>query len=858
MRDHIGEDSDRASARPGADAVPAALPLISVTRGDNATQKIWTTVRSYTWPDLAVVLTTHHPGQKDGTCIVPATFAGQSRGNRHAVRIGVAMLDSDSGARLAEIKAAIAAHGWCAAIASTHSHLGRQTKAKLGAFETWCDKQGLDSAAPEAPRRFLVEERHMRPEIAAGASIATQDDEHVTFAHQPCPRFRISLPLARPWIAENYDTEAAATAAWHSAYEALAAALNLQHDRSCADTARLFYLPRHPARGPAPEAVILGGSPCDIFALPSVLESSRHQRARPSGRFPRRDEQSITFTAPDTGEVFDLHAWGQSYAKRFELVTALHARRPEVFIGRVVDGKHHLRCVNADAHTTVDKDAATFAMNASQSQKGAFVHHCRHAHCDGLEHLTFVCLMLEQGWLSIEDLTDPAFLRDEDQPVELTEHGVAQIFADRNRSSLRYCHTAGAWYHWSGHHWKQNNTKLAFTGARRLVASLNRDALPNILASTGKAAFAAAVERFAQADETLAVTADVWDQDPLLLGTPAGVVELRTGILRPARRDDLITKITAVAPADIAECPNWLAFLKQATAGDDGLVEFLRRWCGYCLTGLTREHALLFVYGPGGNGKGVLLNTVGGILGDYAVTAAMDTFTAAKGDRHPTDLAMLAGARLVMTTETEEGQAWAEARIKALTGGDPITARYMRRDFFTYVPSFKLTISGNHKPALRNVDDAARRRFNVVPFLQKPEVPDPTLSEKLRAEWPAILRWMVEGCLAWQRDGLQRPKVVIEATAEYFAEQDLQAQWVEECCECDKLGGESSANLYASWRTFATGRSEDPHSLNWFSSRLERQGFRRAKDCQHFRGRGFLGIRVRFAAPPKPYNERGE
>jgi putative DNA primase/helicase len=219
---------------------------------------------------------------------------------------------------------------------------------------------------------------------------------------------------------------------------------------------------------------------------------------------------------------------------------------------------------------------------------------------------------------------------------------------------------------------------------------------------------------------------------------------------------------------------------------------------------------------------------------------------------------MLAGARLVMTTETEEGRAWAEARIKAMTGGDPISARFMRQDFFTYTPAFKLTISGNHKPALRNVDDAARRRFNVVPFMHKPAEPDPELPEKLRSEWPGILRWMIDGCLAWQRGGLKRPLAVLEATAEYFAEQDVLSQWAEECCQHDASIGDTSSNLFGSWRSYALSRSEDPRNAKWFSTMLERQGFQRAKDCSLFRGRGFLGLRVAPDVVPQSWHDRDE
>lgn len=366
--------------------------------------------------------------------------------------------------------------------------------------------------------------------------------------------------------------------------------------------------------------------------------------------------------------------------------------------------------------------------------------------------------------------------------IELTEHGLADEFARLHRDRLRYCHHTGAWFMWDGCHWQQNETHLAFTWGRRLIASLNRDEDFKTRAITGKVAFAGGVERFCQRDEVMAVTSKVWDVDPWLLGTPGGTVDLQTGILRPAVQAEGITKLTAVAPAAAAICPTWLAFLQEATAGDAALIRFLQLWGGYCLTGDTREHALAFVYGGGGNGKTVFLNVLSGILGAYARMAPMETFTASSCNRHPTDLAMLRGARLVTASETEEGQAWAESRIKQMTGGDVVAARFMRKDFFEFQPQFKLTIVGNHKPALKNVDEAARRRFNIIPFLHKPSTPDRELPAKLAAEWPGILRWFIEGCLLWQRDGLCRPEVVTEATEAYFDAQDHFSRWLSECC----------------------------------------------------------------------------
>jgi putative DNA primase/helicase len=221
--------------------------------------------------------------------------------------------------------------------------------------------------------------------------------------------------------------------------------------------------------------------------------------------------------------------------------------------------------------------------------------------------------------------------------------------------------------------------------------------------------------------------------------TPGGVIDLRSGEIHPHQPSDYMTNITAVAPN--GACPLWRKFLNRIFAGDAELIAFVQRVAGYTLTGSTREHAMFFGFGTGANGKSVLINTISGILGDYHRTAAIETFTASKFDRHPTDLAGLRGARLVTAIETEEGRRWDEAKIKALTGGDRIAARFMRQDFFEYLPGFKLVIAGNHKPSLRSVDESIRRRLNLLPFTVTipPEDRDRDLPEKLKAEWPGIL-----------------------------------------------------------------------------------------------------------------------
>lgn len=426
----------------------------------------------------------------------------------------------------------------------------------------------------------------------------------------------------------------------------------------------------------------------------------------------------------------------------------------------------------------------------------------------------------------------------------VTEDAAAVSFAGKYRDRLLYCHDTGAWFEWTGAIWRQNRVGVAFEWARTLARELAVTESDKVRYITSKTSFATGVERFARSDPAFAVTIEKWDTDPFLLGTPDGTVDLRTGQLRAADPKDRITRQTAVAPADGLPCPLWKTFLQETTGGDADMIRFLQQWAGYSLTGDTREHALAFVYGPGGNGKSVFLNVLTGILGDYAKTAAMDAFTASRNEKHPTDLAMLRGARLVTASETEEGKAWAESRIKQMTGGDPISARFMRQDFFTYTPAFKLLCVGNHKPVLRNVDEAARRRFNIVPFTRKPAKPDRELEAKLKTEWPAILAWMVAGCLEWQTSGLVRPESVIEATEAYFSDQDLFRQWLDDECDVEPDNShkwETASDLYASWSVYAKAAGEEAGTVKALGPNLLRAGLTPKRTTV---ARGYSGIRL--------------
>lgn len=415
-----------------------------------------------------------------------------------------------------------------------------------------------------------------------------------------------------------------------------------------------------------------------------------------------------------------------------------------------------------------------------------------------------------------------------------------------------WCEMWGRWLVWNGDRWLKDETLAVQDQVRQTLREVANQVLQDPELKPDKRQRQAdriasyktvqAVERLARTFRHVATHPDEWDADLWALNTPGGVVDLRTGTSRPHTVADRFTKITAVAPG--GECPTWLQFLDRATGGDKQLQAFLKRMCGYALTGEVREHALFFVYGTGGNGKGTFLNTITHIMGDYQRVSGAETFTESPGDRHTTELARLQGARLVTAQETEEGKRWAESRIKALTGGDPITARFMRQDDFTYIPQFKLVIVGNHKPAFRNVDEAIRRRLHLIPFTAS--IPaserDPLLPSKLKAEAGAILAWMIEGCREWAVHGLQPPAIVKESTEQYLGSEDSLQLWLDECCDIG-TGFASSKALFSSWARWCEQSGEFVGTMKRLMSKLESRG---VQTGQKFQGqRGCIGIQVK-------------
>ena len=467
---------------------------------------------------------------------------------------------------------------------------------------------------------------------------------------------------------------------------------------------------------------------------------------------------------------------------------------------------------------------------------------------EGFDVATFLTHGPRLQMHDVADDIDPVVSSDES--VWGTEDALALSFTRRYHRDWRYVAAWGRWLVWDGQRWRTEET-LAATDLIRSVCRQTavRADNPKVAAKLASASTVGGVERLARADRRHAATTDEWDADPWLLNTPGGVVDLKTGRMRPHERADRMTKITTATPS--GDCPTWKQFIDEVTGGDKELQAYLQRMVGYALTGSTQEHALFFLYGTGANGKSVFVNTLATILGDYATNAPMDTFMETRTDRHPTDMAGLRGARFVAAIETEQGKRWAESKLKNLTGGDKIAARFMRQDFFEFFPQFKLFVAGNHKPAIRNIDEAMKRRLHLIPFTitVPPERRDKNLQHKLLAERDGILAWAVQGCLNWQHHGrLDPPQRVVDATEEYFEAEDALGRWLDERCVRTANAKSLTAELFSDWKVWAEAAGEFTGSQKRFADLLLNRGLDKWRNGMGLRG--FQGIGLKY--PPAP------
>jgi P4 family phage/plasmid primase-like protien len=403
------------------------------------------------------------------------------------------------------------------------------------------------------------------------------------------------------------------------------------------------------------------------------------------------------------------------------------------------------------------------------------------------------------------------------QPDGRTDAANARRLAAKHGMAVRWCDPWGKWLVWDGKRWVIDDQRridaLAkgvandlWTEAATIAPNSDRDTVQAMLsfarASNGANGVRNALT-LARSESDIPILPGTLDTDPWLLNVANGTIDLRTGNTRQHSRSDYLTKLSPVVFDANADCPRWKQFLLEVFDGNKNLVRFIGRAAGYSITGHTSERCLFFLHGKGRNGKTTFVSTLQKMLGDYAVSITTEMLMVSKGRQHPTETCDLAGARMAVASETENGRKFAESFVKQITGGeDRIKGRRMREDFWQFDATHKLWISGNHKPDIRGTDDGIWDRIRLIPFNVRFAQPDKTLAATLESERSGILNWLIRGCLDWQSNGLGEPAEVVQATANYRAEMDEIGRFFGECCvirDACEVGATPLFEAYKSW-----------------------------------------------------------
>ncbi|MDX5858466.1 phage/plasmid primase, P4 family [Bacillus cereus group sp. BfR-BA-01363] len=426
----------------------------------------------------------------------------------------------------------------------------------------------------------------------------------------------------------------------------------------------------------------------------------------------------------------------------------------------------------------------------------------------------------------------------EDKPkrkFKLTEMGNAERIAYEYGHVIKYINDIG-WFIWDGKRWKVDTKKEIERITAKVLRNLSKSE------DEAEAKWSRMCERRNIRMNSIKDLMPLvpgergdFDKHKFLFNVENGVVDLKTGKLLQHDRELGLTKITNITFDENAKCPEWLKFLDQIFLGDQALVEYMQRLIGYSLTGDISEQIMMFLVGGGSNGKSTFINTIKDLMGDYGKQAKSDTFIKKKESGANNDIARLVGSRFVSAIESEEGEKLADSFVKQITGGEPVLARFLRQEFFEFIPEFKVFFTTNHKPIIGGLDEGIWRRVKLIPFnLSLPaHKRDKRLPEKLSLEMPGILNWAIEGCMKWQQDGLKEPKVVAEATGKYKDDMDILAPFLDEVCYVEERENESimieAKELYNVYERWCFNSGERSLGNRSFYRMLETKGFGKTK-----------------------------
>lgn len=441
------------------------------------------------------------------------------------------------------------------------------------------------------------------------------------------------------------------------------------------------------------------------------------------------------------------------------------------------------------------------------------------------------------------------------EKLHYTDLGNSEMMTALHGENIKFCSSWKKWFVWDGTKWAIDERKEIWQKATQTIKHMyklgmkirdldKRSSFMSHVVKTESVNKIRAMIELASAHLEIAISPDELDNNPWLLNAKNGAIDLKTKKLRSHNKLNLITKIIPVVFDKEAQCNRWLQFLDEVI-GDKAVIDFIQLAIGWSLTGIQQDHKFFILYGSGANGKSTFLNTILSLLGDYGIQTPTETLLTKHGSSgNSNDIARLKGARFVSAVEAQEGKSLNVTLIKQLTGGDPIAARFLYAEHFTFYPKFKLWLGTNHKPTIRENTHAIWRRICLIPFTK--EIPsqeqDKELQEKLRSELPGILNWALEGCLMWQRHGLpdHMPTLIDNATAAYRTEMDILSSFLDECCMLDPEAMIGSSELYGAFSSWCKDTWDSTLTIRGFAFKLKQQGFEKVKKRQ---GSFWLGIK---------------
>lgn len=417
---------------------------------------------------------------------------------------------------------------------------------------------------------------------------------------------------------------------------------------------------------------------------------------------------------------------------------------------------------------------------------------------------------------------------------DMTDTGNAQRLRDKYKGNIRYSFIRKKWYCWTGKVWTLDNTGEIKKLADEIINDMKREAFAEkdedkqeeLLKWANRSASSKGKEAMVKETQHLQdipVLPEEMDNSTDYVNCQNGIINLRNGELLPHDSNFAMTKICYAECDTSGKKPElWLRFLNDVTNGDVELQNYLQKCVGYSLSGSIREQCAFFLYGMGNNGKSTFLDTIADLMGTYAANVQPETIMMRNGNNNGanSDIARLQSVRFVVSEEPTAGVRLNEGLVKQLTGGGKVTCRFLYGDDFEYQPEFKIWLGTNHTPVIKGSDVGIWRRIRLIPFEVNipPEKVDKSLKYKLRKEMPQIMAWAVEGCLKWQREGLEMPECVKRATAEYKQDMDLLAEFNESCIVIDYDTGEAipANKIFAVYSAWAKAHNEQEMSSRRF------------------------------------------